>query len=191
MIERNPIHGTTAAAEALGIDEVKILVMFEILGGQTGIGRPDLLPKVREVAGQGRLYSWSSEAVLRAWWNQVNLLDHLVKAYASQEFPTKFLGLINSHGAVLSERDPEASRPLLPGIREAVHVWRYRADFTEEIYLDIWVDYKGRGFRIVDRQSEVDLSGPIFCRDWECIPVICASVESVLAARSQAMKSRT
>ncbi len=99
-----------------------------------------------------------------------------------QEFPRGFQGVIGHHGQILTTEEP-TSLPSPPPHIMARGIYLYRIEnYLDLGRFDIWADYKGRGFWVVDLETHMDISGPIRI-NWRSLEVVLGGVAAVVSTR--------
>lgn len=105
------------------------------------------------------------------------------------EFPHEFLGIIDEFRDVISTHRPVGVKLVDRNVLShgGVHVWRV-LDANGNSF-DIYADYKGRGFWIVDAETGLDVSGPVRVA-WENKELVIAAVAVISALREKAQRRK-
>lgn len=161
--------GIDQAAKTLNISTQWLM---EIISTLHDHHREDLAPKSDPDTSE---YCWRSAVDVEIWYATACQFQSLVENFGREELPspfTVFKGVVNPNGHIVSTEVPHPM-PNAPD-QGSLLAWRFE---LEEV--DVWVDYKGRGFRVVHTRTGADLSGPVHSRDWNLLPVVYAVVNTV------------
>lgn len=101
------------------------------------------------------------------------------------EFPHEFIGTINANDYA-DERVTFGNQPagiVVPSstAHSVIFIWRVSYG-PDEGWYDIYADYKGRGFEVVDGRTGENLTGPLYL-DWRDDKVVHAAAEAVHGPR--------
>jgi hypothetical protein len=99
-----------------------------------------------------------------------------------------FLGVIRLDQIASTDKPDRAALPTAAVASNGVFLWRmYRDGNTYDIY----ADYKGRGFWVIDGETGEDLSGPIHGANWQSLDAVVAAVATVHALSSTHRRRRS